>query len=97
MEQKIGTMFQRVPDTVKARYQGAECRSTTCAVRFSWPSREIAQGELRLLVSSFVRTGCGSAISLPPDGTSGALTADVLLRCAAGDDSQNRNAQPSLN
>jgi hypothetical protein len=86
MEQKIGSSFQRIPSEVQAKYLGAECRSSTCVVRFEWPSHGAAENELRLAVGSFARTGCQSALALPPavPGSSARVEGDVLLTCGGG-------------
>jgi hypothetical protein len=83
MEQKIGSAFQKIPSEVQAKYLGAECRSSSCVVRFGWPSRSAAESEIRLAVGSFARTGCQSALALPPDipGSSAPVEGDVLLTC----------------
>jgi hypothetical protein len=82
MEQRINSAFQKMPDGVKARYSGVDCRSTTCSVGFVWPSREAAEGELRMVVGSLATTGCMREIALaPPDGRNSETQGQLLLIC----------------
>ncbi|HVZ89191.1 MAG TPA: hypothetical protein VHG72_19645 [Polyangia bacterium] len=81
MEQRINSMFQSIPSSVKARYGGVDCRSTTCTVNFSWPSRQAAESEMRLVVGTLARTGCARSLALGPVGGEADAAGQVLLTC----------------
>jgi hypothetical protein len=66
------------------KYQGVDCRTSTCLATVAWPSREAAMADLRTVPTLFAPSNCSIDIALPPArGGGGPLTGSVLLTCRA--------------
>jgi len=83
METKLQAAFQSTPENSKARMEHADCRSQTCTVTITWPSREVAQGELALPSNMVGPIPCANRIVLPPETPNQSeYRATMLLECA---------------
>ena len=85
MEESVATKVRVAPEGTTFKYEGVDCRTATCVVNFSWPSRGAAEGDLRRVISALAATGCGRGIALPPANGSQSpespTHATVLLTC----------------
>ena len=84
MEHTIDASLKEIlplPGT-SVKYEGVDCRTSTCLARVAWPSRATAIAELRTLSVIFAPSNCSIDIALPPGSERvGPLTASVLLTC----------------
>ena len=86
-------METRIDTLVRARsgngfgvgkYEGAQCRSQSCAVNFSWASYAEARGDIRGMMARTGALPCAASLVLPSDdGSGGRVSASVYLDCAA--------------
>jgi hypothetical protein len=82
MEAKLATGVKPTTGDAKFKYEGADCRSNTCTVNFSWPSKGAAETDIRKVLSALASSGCTREIALPPDdGSEGPTKNSVLLTC----------------
>jgi hypothetical protein len=82
METNITASLSANQGGASFKYEGVDCRKTTCVANVSWPSRGSAEGDLRKVLSSLIRTGCSREIFLPPaDSSDGPTEGSVLLTC----------------
>jgi hypothetical protein len=86
METALNGMLQRVPPgTAKMKIEGVDCRTDTCAVNVSWPSRQVAENELRVALNVVAGSRCGREVALPPPSTGdGEVRTAIMLQCNAG-------------
>ena len=84
MENQIQDAFRALPTNAKAHLERTDCRSQTCTVVISWPSRDDAQQELQLPSIAVAQIPCNDGIVLPPS-TPGEdrFQAILLLDCAS--------------
>ena len=84
MEAKIATTFQAPNPSSKMKYEGADCRTNSCAVKLSWPNRQTALGDLKTVMNVLATSMCAREIALPPPGADdeGELHAAVVLQCS---------------
>lgn len=84
MEAKVKTSFQSLPADVKAKPGEIDCRSTTCTVLFSWPSREAAEGEAAVPINMATSgVPCRPSIVYPQDYSGyGDYQATLYLDCS---------------
>jgi len=61
-----------------------DCRSTTCAVKLEWPSREAAIAEWRRALMQPTRANCGRAIVVPERDASvkGPIEVTMIMDCS---------------
>jgi len=84
MENRIQDAFRSLPAGTKARIERADCRSQTCAVEISWPSRDDAQQELQIPSIAVAQIPCNDGLVLPPSTAGeGRFQATMLLDCAS--------------
>jgi hypothetical protein len=82
MEAKLATGVKVTTADGKFKYEGVDCRSNTCTVNFSWPSKAAAETDIRKVLSALASSGCTREIALPPDdGSDGPTKHSVLLTC----------------
>jgi hypothetical protein len=82
MEAKLATGVKVTTADAKFKYEGVDCRSNTCTVNFSWPSKGAAETDIRKVLSALASSGCTREIALPPDdGRDGPTKNSVLLTC----------------
>jgi hypothetical protein len=82
MEARVANSFKAIPPEMKLSYEGTDCRTSSCEVKFSWPSRSSAEGDLRTVVTTLAITGCGREIALPPTkGGDEPTRGSLLLTC----------------
>jgi hypothetical protein len=83
MEATVTNAFAKVLSGTKLKFDGVDCRSTSCAVNLSWPSRQAATAELRLVMSMLAGTRCSREVALPPeDQTTGPMHVSVVVQCS---------------
>ncbi|HXU65657.1 MAG TPA: hypothetical protein VN962_28345 [Polyangia bacterium] len=83
METTIDTAIRGSANAGLGKYEGAECRSQTCLVSFSWASLEEARSDIRAMMGRTVSLPCATSLVLPADdGTAGRIKAPVYLDCA---------------
>jgi hypothetical protein len=85
MEQRIADGFKRVPADMKGKLEGSECRTSSCIVRVSWPSRQTAEGGMMALMGLTGGTGCARQVALPPANgdEDQAMESTVVLDCTS--------------
>jgi len=84
MENRIQDAFHSLPANAKAHLERTDCRSQTCTVVISWPSREDAQQELQLPSVTVAQIPCNDGIVLPlSTAGEGRFEATMLLDCVS--------------
>jgi len=83
MEATVTKAFGKALSGTKLTFDGVDCRSRSCAVNVSWPSRQAANSELRLVMSLLAGTRCSREVALPPeDQTTGPMHVSVVVQCS---------------
>jgi hypothetical protein len=94
IEGRLDDSLRKLPSEVGARYEGGDCRSSTCAVTLSWASRAQAQAELQTDMSFVSIAGCTTRVTLgPEDEPEGRYSASFLMDCSAS--RTTRGADPA--
>ena len=86
IETKIDAVVRAHPETGAGRYEGTDCRSQSCLVKFSWASLAEARGDLRTTMARTMSgSSCAASMVLPADdGTNErTIVAPALLDCPA--------------
>jgi hypothetical protein len=93
MESRIDVAIRPRAEGGTGKYEGAECRSQTCVVDFSWASLAEARADLRAMMSRTVSLPCATSLVLPADDGSGdRIRAPVYLDCSADRRSETLSA-----
>jgi hypothetical protein len=63
------------------KFRSVDCRTSTCVAKLEWPTREVAKGNVKSLLTGAPDLPCAREIAFPPSGAEGPYTASLYLDC----------------